>query len=483
MKKTRFLYFLICSVSVVVVLLGIVLGTFLTRPQTGAHAAATNTGLSVSVLPLRPMYKMAMKMGNINEVNAAVAPLLPCLASAVAPRCYSPLQLRRAYGAQQLLNAGITGKGRIITIIDAFQSPTLRADLRAFDRLFGLNDPQLNIIAPFGLTPFNPKDPLHTGFAAEISLDVEWAHAMAPGATIDLVLANVKQETLLGQLTALQQATNFAVQHSIGSVVSQSFGAGEGCLTPAFLKAGHKIFQQAVVNKMTVLASAGDRGAAAVQCNAAGTPVALVQGTSYPASDPLVTAVGGTSLQAVQGVGTFKNETVWNGSLAGGGAGGGGFSKVFAVPAFQQKTLVGAVGRGVPDVSMVGDPATGVPVVTSSLMPGQTLIVPFGGTSVGSPVWAGIVALMDQSAGQRLGFLNSAIYRLNRSTLAGLAIRDVITGNNTFTVQIGNGQTAAIQGFNAKIGWDAASGVGTPNVANLNLLLPQFIRPNDGANL
>src|SRR5262249_47035556 len=151
------------------------------------------------------------------------------LQSQAAPRCYSPQQIRQAYGVQALLDKGITGKGRVITIIDAFQDPAIRQELHMFDQLFGLKDPQLNILAPFGLTPFNPKDKAQIAFAGEIALDVEWAHAMAPDATINLVLANVKQQTLQGELTALLQATSFAVGHNLGSSISQSFGISESC--------------------------------------------------------------------------------------------------------------------------------------------------------------------------------------------------------------------------------------------------------------
>src|SRR6266568_2682769 len=186
-RRRPLLYVAMCFLGMVVVLVGAFLGTALWHAQLGgAHAAEVSkqSVIQASVLPLHPMYKQAVKMGT----NAK-----GCLQSATPPLCYTPQQLRVAYGVQPLIAKGITGKGRIITIIDAFQDPTIRTDLHLFDTLFGLKDPQLNIIAPFGLTKFNPKDPAQTGFAGEIALDVEWAHAIAPGATIDLVLANVKQ--------------------------------------------------------------------------------------------------------------------------------------------------------------------------------------------------------------------------------------------------------------------------------------------------
>lgn len=491
-QRVSYLVLVLCSSSVFVLLMGIALVTFLQHPHTGAHAATPQSSstseapMSASVVPIQPMYEMAVKM-NANVSNVAdvtnASKAMTCLASVQLPLCYSPQQIRAAYGVQPLLNAGITGKGRIITIIDAFQSPTIRADLHRFDQFFGLKDPQLNILTPFGLTPFNAQDPAQTAFAGEISLDVEWAHAMAPDATIDLVLANVKQETIQGELSALLQATRFAVKSNIGSVISQSFGASESCLGPAFLQASHRLFQLARAQHQTVFASAGDSGAGAIQCDANGNPVTLVQGVNYPASDPLVTSVGGTTLLAAKPSGAYIREATWNESRRGNGATGGGVSKQFALPTFQQN-IVNSNMRGASDISLVADPLTGVPVVTSSLMPGTTLIVPVGGTSIGAPVAAGMTALFDQAAGnKRLGFLNSAFYRVSQSAAYAQVFHDVKVGNNTFVFKTANGGVAKVTGFKAAIGWDAPTGIGTPNAMNLSALLPQIIKPNDGATL
>ena len=168
------------------------------------------------------------------------------------------------------------------------------------------------------MTPFNPNDPAQTGFAGEIALDVEWAHVAAPDATIDLVLANVQQETIQGELTALLQATNFAVSQNIGSVISQSFGVGETCIPPALAQSAHQTFQQARANKQTVFASAGDTGSGVLQCDTQGNPVTIAAGVNYPASDPLVTSVGGTTVLAGQD-GAYISETAWNESQQGAG--------------------------------------------------------------------------------------------------------------------------------------------------------------------
>lgn len=494
-KRRHVLYFVICSVSVLVVVLAVLLGTIMLRPFTGAHAAddtsAKNgnspaitdaTGgaqkMSTGVLPIRPMYKMATRMSPGAQMKQSV---VPCLNKMTAPLCYSPRQIRLAYGMQVLINAGFTGKGRIITIIDAFQSPTLRKDLHLFDQLFGLNDPQLNIITPFGLTPFNANDAAQIGFASEISLDVEWAHAMAPDATIDLVLGNVKTESVQGQAMALLQATNYAVQHNLGSVISQSFGVGENCLSKTTLQSGHRTFQKARAQQQTVFASAGDMGAAAIQCDGNGNPVTLAQGVNYPASDPLVSSVGGTTLR-LSAAGDYQSESAWNESLQGGGATGGGASKVFALPAFQAN-VINSTHRFSTDLSFDGDSFTGVPVVTSSTKPGTTLVLPFGGTSVGSPLAAGMIALIDQMMGKRVGFLNSAFYRINNSAVYAQAFHDVKTGNNSFIFQQNNGDLVAVQGFKTTTHWDPPTGVGSPQASGLAQLLPRFLTANDGANL
>lgn len=143
--------------------------------------------------------------------------------------CYGPQQIRQAYEIQPLLDSGITGKGRTIVIVDAYQSPTIGSDLHTFDQLFGLNDPTLNIIAPDGLTPFDQSDANQTGWAGEITLDVEWAHAIAPDATIDLVLAKSNADA------DILSATTYAVNNNLGDVISQSFGEAESCADPAIL--------------------------------------------------------------------------------------------------------------------------------------------------------------------------------------------------------------------------------------------------------
>jgi subtilase family serine protease len=474
-NRGRYFFYLLPATLVMgAVVLGVLFGTGALHPDQKAGAASGATGdiqkISDlgSILPLRPVWKEA--------VNMTTSPALPkCLQSTALPLCYSPQQMRKAYGVQQLLDAGITGKGRTITLIEAFQDPTVQTDLQLFDKTFGLPDPQLKVIAPFGVPPFDPKDPKQTGFAGETALDVEWAHVMAPDATIVVVQA---QDTSFTEIT---KALQFAVQQNIGDVISMSLGAGEQCIESASIEQMHAIFQQARTQKQTVLASAGDSGAAEGDCDVNGNLITLTQGVSHPASDPLVTSVGGTTLLADK-TGTYQSESTWNEANEGAGATGGGFSSVFTKPDFQSK-LPGE-SRGVADLSFDADPLSGVPVVTGSAKPGQTLIVPIGGTSLGAPAVAGMVALFDQAAGKRLGFLNNALYRISENARAyALAFHDVQTGNNPFVFKDDRGNVVFVDGFSAAIGWDPPTGVGTPNAVNLAKILPQFVKENDGKTL
>lgn len=391
--------------------------------------------------------------------------------------CYGPDQIRAAYDIQSVLDGGTTGAGQTIVIVDAFSSPTIRTDLKAWDTVWGIPDPpSFNIIAPDGLTPFVVADPNQVGWSSEISLDVEWAHAIAPGANIDLVLAKSNQDA------DILSVTKYAVAHNLGSVISQSFGEAEACADPKLLRKEHAIFAEASAKGITLFASSGDQGAAQPTCDNKG----FIKSASTPASDPLVTGVGGTQLLAEAHTGAYASESVWNDDF---GAGGGGFSTVYRRPGFQapqqdnqdnQGNQGNKTQRGVPDVAYNGDVRGGVIGAWSVLCgiavncgPANIGFFIFGGTSAGSPQWAGIVALADQKGGDRLGAINTTLYRIGRSDGYGSAFHDITTGNNTF---------GAVTGFTAAQGWDAASGLGTPDVANLIPLMVSGRGDNNGQN-
>lgn len=445
------------SLALVLTLLGIASGVFYLQTQNAVHAASSNQARPFAMRLTNPRYWMVGP--------AALGMQFPCQATNAQNRCYTPQQIQRAYTVTPLLAARTTGLGHTIVIVDAFQSPTIRHDLKQFDRIFGLKDPTLRIIAPDGLAAFNPKDPVQVSWAAEITLDVEWAHAIAPGAAIDLVLANplknANANTLSGFLLNILRATSFAVQNNLGDVISQSFGGNEACISAQALQKQHQVFQAATAKGITLLAASGDRGAAEINCGF----TSFSKAVSTPASDPLVTAVGGTTLMASATNGTYMSEAGWVGS-------GGGLSVAFQRPAFQQG-IKGIVGnrRGVPDVAYNADPRSGVLVIWSSSGQGADKAVVFGGTSAGSPQWAGITVLINEVQGKRIGQLNPVLYRIGASAAAAKDLHDIVKGNNTFMGKNANGVGVTVQGFNATKGWDAITGLGTPNVTQLVLAI------------
>jgi subtilase family serine protease len=373
--------------------------------------------------------------------------------------CYSPQQIQTAYGLASLLNAGYTGAGETIIIVVSFGSPTIAQDLQTFDADYGLPDPRsFTVLAPLGTVPFDPSNSDQVGWAFETTLDVEWAHAMAPGANIVLLTSPVSETEGVQGMPEFLLLEQYALDHHLGKIISQSWGATENTL---FTPAGQQVFedfehfyQDAAQQRVTVLASAGDGGSANGEINGTTYPFPTV---IFPASSPLVTAVGGTSLYADTS-GKYQSETVWNSS----GAGGGGVSQQFPEPLYQrlllnsvQKTLRNH--RGIPDVAYNADPNTAI-LVYAGFVPGAAGYYLIGGTSEGSPQWAGIIADANQLAGHPLGFLNPKLYLLAALVGQSQFFHDITIGNNRF-----NG----VPGYGATIGWDLASGWGTPNLGKL----------------
>jgi len=416
------------------------------------------------------------------------------LSSIPGRQCYDPYQMRTAYQVDSLISAGYDGTGHTIVIIDAFQNPNLVAQVAHFNAFYGLPAINLTQIAPDGLTPFNPADGNMRGWAEEISLDVEWAHAMAPGAKIVLVLAKSNADA------DIASALNYAVTNNLGDVISMSFGENESCLAPADQSAYHNAFAAATVKHITLLASSGDQGAALGTCDGS----SWVKAVSSPASDPLVTGVGGTELTVAKyclvslgcdptanpAPGTYQSETAWNEGLPYGDFGnvfgfgtiatGGGFSVVFAEPPYQQGVIPGGKQRAVPDVAYSAAVEHGV--LTYLAIPGiPSGFYLFGGTSAGAPQWAAITAIADQRAGTRLGFLNSGIYRIVEANQSHAnSFHDVTVGTNS-SLQFDNlNNPVNITGFNAGTGWDAATGSGSPRVLGLVDDLLLYVSPSDG---
>jgi subtilase family serine protease len=357
-----------------------------------------------------------------------------------------------------VLDTGNTGKGSTIVIIDAFQSPTIQHDLNLFDKTFGLHTPTLHIIAPDGLTPFNPKDSNQVNWSFEISLDVEWSHAIAPDATIDLVLARSNMDT------DLLSVTKYAVDHNLGDVISQSFSEAEQCVDPALAAQEHTVYQKAASMGITIFASSGDWGAAQFTCNGS----SFIKSVGWPASDPLVTGVGGTHLNANLQTGRYQSETAWNDSF---GASGGGFSMIYTRPSYQ--SIVHNTQRGVPDLAFDADVNGGVLTVWSEGPGGANAFYIAGGTSVGSPSMAGEIALVNQAFGHRLGNINVALYlSLGVPSEYFTSFNDIETGTNTFTGAGSNGKTVTVVGYKANKGWDAVTGLGTLILGNTFFGIP-----------
>lgn len=382
--------------------------------------------------------------GDMQELGLAP---FPCQSTTPAT-CFGPDQFRVAYNIQPVLNGGVTGAGRTIVIVDGFQSPSIQKDLATFDAIWHLPPPPaFNILAPDGLTPFVP-DNVQIPWSLEISIDVEWAHAIAPGAAITLVLAKS------GSDVDLLSATKYAVKHkldgsagTLGDVVTQSYGEAEQCAGAGILSQQHEVYGMATEKGMAVFAASGDEGATQRTCD--GSSVLGARAVSTPASDPNVTAVGGTTLVADGVGGAYQSESAWSRS-------GGGFSSRFRKPSYQA-SIDKSKFRGVPDVAY--DAGTPAIVVWSVIAPPTSHGVgAVGGTSVGTPQWAAIAVLGDQVAGRRLGLINKTLYRAARADEHSGPFHDITSGNNTL---------GGVAGFAAGPGWDPVTGLGSPNVAHL----------------
>ena len=427
---------------------GALVVAFLPVAVTTTAQAASASHKMIPAIGASPKFAFA---GQASPSTGLFTCQAPASATNVVP-CFGPQQIRAAYNVP----SNLTGAGRTIVIIDAFGDPTVQSDLNTFDAQFGLPNTTINVINPNGAV-FDATNPDDVDWAGEISLDTQWAHAIAPGATIDLLLAATDQDS---DILAAQQ---YAINHNLGDVLTQSFGENETCQAPSIVASTHQAFEVAAREQMSVFASAGDDGSATSNCSDS----AFVEDVNVPAADPLVTSVGGTHLNADYTTGQYQGESVWNDTTEpiDFGAGGGGFSTLFSEPAYQylgQHT--GA--RGVPDVSYNGDVFNGVLAVDSQAGAGAGAFFIFGGTSSGSPQWAAITALADQAAHHRLGALNPALYAISViPAVYNYAFHDVTTGNNALPA------TGVSAGYTATRGWDAASGLGSPNVAHLISLL------------
>ena len=446
------------------------------RRGKAAALTAAAAALAVGAMTITgcggPAGAKAIEPGAIHPAAVLPTPSQAHCTAAFSSRCLTPEQLESAYNLGPLYQRGVTGKGETIVIVDAFGSPTIKHDLAVFDKQFGLPaPPSFTIIAPAGKLPaWKPSDSDMTGWGGETTLDVEYAHAIAPGANILLAETPVSETEGVTGFPQIVEAENYVLKRHLADVISQSFEATEQTFSGlAQINAYHlrAAYQQAAGEKdgPTVLAAAGDTGAADMELN--GSTYYTDPVTSWPDSDPLVTGVGGTEL--VAGKDSTFTSVAWNDTYSkhiGGGttpyATGGGLSVLFSRPSYQNgvKNVVGAA-RGVPDVSM--NAACSSPVFTYQSFPEADTAAgwyPDCGTSEATPEFAGIVALADQIAGHALGVINPTLYKLAAEHAPGIV--PVIAGNNTVTFDQ-DSTTYTVKGFHAQAGYSLVDGVGTVN--------------------
>ena len=431
-------------------------------------AAAIGPGIGTVATAARVVPVPAVT-GHIYKETLSFPPTTSQCLALFGIHCYQPAQFAKAYNLNALHAAGIDGRGKTILIVDSFGSPTLAHDLHVFDQTFGLPDPPSLVIRHDAGTPppFDPTNGDMTGWAVETTLDVEYSHVFAPGAKILVEATPVSETEGVQGFPEIVTAENYAINHHMGDVISQSFGATEETFPSAqSILALRGSFLNAQRHNVTVLGGSGDLGATDFESNI--SDIYPFRVNSWPSSDPLVTSIGGTQLTLDDSGNRLQQDVVWNDGF---GAGGGGVSAVFERPDFQDRVrrVVGN-HRGTPDISLsAAVDGSAVMYWSFGSRPGYHLV---GGTSEATPEFAGIVAMADQLAGRRLGNLNSALYELGQEHAAGIV--DITSGNNSFgPFTNSDGKTYTVVGFNATRGYDLASGWGTIDAAKF---VPELAR-------
>lgn len=434
---------------------------------------------------------------DFQQVSAALTPPSEAQCVAQGRRCFAPAALQNAYNLSALYAAGNQGQGVTVAVVDSFGSNTIRTDLNNFNTQFGLphmcgeanhvcapGDPKFDVLCVQACTDTTGAPPTansvgkqdRSGWIVEVSLDVEWVHAVAPRANVLLVTTPTAETLGVQGLPQMMNSEQYVIDNGLAQVISQSFGASEQTFNgAAALENLRGAFKSAAAHNVSVLASTGDFGNTNVAKTPAGganaNPLMSSPNVAWPGSDPLVTAVGGTYLCMDAATGTHVDSSAPSGQCpnhpgareVGWIDAGGGFSSIFPKPAYQNVLPPGSntaanVGnmRGIPDVAMDASSRTGVLVYAD----GSWFVV--GGTSVASPCFAGVVGIADQVNGAPLGFLNNALYKIgaNPSRYAK-DFFDINTGNNDL---LNNPQDP---NYAATTGWDPVTGLGTPNAVNL----------------
>ena len=431
----KHLRFVLCSMAVALV--------------GASFASAATVSPSTTSLPFTAISDAAAK-------QAQQAPICPN-----GNVCYTPATLAQAYDFPTGKHAP-TGAGQTIVVVVAYGSPTIQSDLAQFDAENGVPAPPSFTIVPQRAPALGTGSGDLMTWAIETSLDVEYAHAMAPGAAIVLAVAATDDTVDLAQVQ------REVIPQYPGSVVSASFGLDELLLfggepkTPAALDA---LYLAHVKTGGTVVVSSGDLGATGALPFVPGAPI--MPSANYPASSPFVLSVGGTmGAQYPFGLwvnGGYGGEQAWNelGPFGpGAGASGGAPSLVYPAPPWQAGLAPSAM-RAEPDVSYNAAFNGGVVIVLG----GRHGVV--GGTSAGAPQWAAIVALADElrgdRGGQRLGLATPQLWALaQRKNTYRQDFHDIVSGSNALF-----GAGSRLPGFAAAPGYDYPTGLGTPDVAQL----------------
>jgi subtilase family serine protease len=481
-----------------------------------AHRVVTLAFAGAAALGLGPAGAGLAATGNLPPPTPAIveyqflsgSPTPPSEANcfSVGRRCFTPTSMQNSYNLPPLYAAGNQGQGMTIAIIDSFGNPNMASDLANFNTQMGQPHmcgepgvtcapgmPTFQHVYWNGVTQVKSPPPGSNGtgqqtrniWALETSLDVEWAHTIAPQANILLMTTNPAETLGVQGFPAMMNAEQFIVDHHEATVISQSFAAAEESFgsTQSLLNLRHA-YISAASSGVTVLASSGDSGTANILKEPVKNPQVIPFPTvEWPASDPLVTGTGGTYLCTDPSTGTSVDSTDppvncqnspgvreigWIDS-------GGGFSHVFSRPSYQDtlpagSTPIGAM-RGVPDVGYQASSRTGVLVYDTAPgfaqsgtgcpngSPCSAGWYVVGGTSSSCPQWAGLVAIADQIAGHGLGPIDPALYALASGPDYGTYFYDVTTGNNQ--------ADPSVPGYPATTGWDPVTGLGTPNAAAL----------------
>jgi subtilase family serine protease len=431
-------------------------------------------------------------LSDVQLLTSSATPPTEAACFAVHRRCFTAAAMEAAYNLGPLYKLKEDGRGVTIAIIDSFGNPNMASDLANFNTQMhlqhmcgepgqscGAGTPTFTHRFWNGKTEVKAPPPgsqniglqARDSWTIETSLDVEWAHAMAPMANILNVTTNPAETQGVQGFPAFMDAEQFIVDNHQATVISQSFGSTEEAFnsTQSLLNLRHA-FISAAANGITVLASSGDFGTANPGKTPVNNPATIPFPTvQWPASDPLVTGVGGTYLcvDPNTGLGVDNTDPPANCDVSPGVReigwidSGGGFSHIFAKPAYQDTLPGGSTAiagmRGVPDVAFQASARTGPLVYDTAPGAGGWFIV--GGTSCSAPQWAGLVAIADQIAGHGLGVINPTLYKLALGPDYAMDFFDVTTGNNQ--------ADPAVPGFLATTGWDPVTGLGTPNAANL----------------